>query len=310
MSQFIQQANNENSKWWIYILTIFIVFIFIQIGSIPLFYTAYLHATDIHELMLATQTNFMNLGINANLFLFWMIFPFFVGLIALFFCVKWLHHRTITSVITARKSIDWKRVFFGFFLWGTIAVATTLVQINTYPENYEWNFKLIPFLTLVLISLFFIPFQTTLEELLFRGYLMQGIGLLFKNTWMPLIITSVGFGLLHGANPEVAKLGNIILIYYIGTGFLFGITTLMDEGTELSIGMHAANNIVATTLVTTDWMVFQTDALYRDISEPKITYEALFPVLVLYPILLLIFAKKYQWNQWKKSLFGIVSSAN
>ena len=33
------------------------------------------------------------------------------------------------------------------------------------------------------------------------------------------------------------------MIYYIGTGFLFGIMTLMDEGTELALGFHAANNL-------------------------------------------------------------------
>ena len=88
---------------------------------------------------------------------------------------------------------------------------------------------------------------------------------------------------------------------------MFGITTLMDEGAELAIGMHAANNIIAAMLVTSDWMVFQTDALYKDISEPQVNIEALFPVLVVYPILLLIFAKKYQWNQWSERLFGMVS---
>jgi membrane protease YdiL (CAAX protease family) len=195
-------------------------------------------------------------------------------------------------------------------VWGFVAVGTILVQINTFPENYEWNFKLVPFLILVAISLLFIPFQTTLEELLFRGYLMQGLGLLFRSAWMPLLITSVGFGLLHGANPEVQKLGSVVMIYYIGTGFMFGITTLMDEGAELAIGMHAANNIVAAVLVTSDWMVFQTEALYKDISEPIVNMEALFPVLVVYPILLLIFAKKYQWNQWSERLFGMFSVEN
>ena len=44
-------------------------------------------------------------------------------------------------------------------------------------------------------------------------------------------------------NPEIEKIGDIALVFYIGTGFLFGITTLMDEGTELALGMHAVNNI-------------------------------------------------------------------
>ncbi len=78
----------------------------------------------------------------------------------------------------------------------------------------------------------------------------------------------------------------------------------MDDGTELSLGMHAANNIVAAVLVTSDWMVFQTDALWVDISEPSVNTEALVPVFIIYPIILFIFSKKYGWKNWKEKLLS------
>lgn len=308
MHQFIKLASVGENQWWRYLLTLFLVFFFIQIASIPLVIIAYMQSGSMEEFQIAAQTNFMNLGIDTNLFLFLMIFTFFVGFFVLLGSVKWIHHRTVTSIITARKSVDWSRVFFGFLLWGGIALLTIAMQISSNPEMYVWNFKLIPFLTLVLIAVLFIPFQTSLEELLFRGYLLQGLGQLFRSPWMPLLITSVGFGLLHGANPEVEKLGSIVMIYYIGTGFLFGITTLMDDGTELAIGMHAANNIVAATLVTSEWMVFQTEALFKDRSEPNVGFETLFPVFIVYPMILLIFSKKYQWTHWKERLFGFFTN--
>jgi hypothetical protein len=34
-----------------------------------------------------------------------------------------------------------------------------------------------------------------------------------------------------------------MFVYYIGTGLFLGIT-LMDEGMELALGFHAANNLV------------------------------------------------------------------
>ena len=43
-------------------------------------------------------------------------------------------------------------------------------------------------------------------------------------------------------NPEVEKLGYLILVYYIGSGLFLGIITLMDEGIELALGFHFANN--------------------------------------------------------------------
>jgi hypothetical protein len=135
---------------------------------------------------------------------------------------------------------------------------------------------------------------------------MQGFGTWFKKSFVALILTSVIFGLLHGLNPEVEKLGWISMVYYIGTGLVLGVFTLMDEGTELSLGFHAANNIVAAVLVTANWTVFQTDALLIDTSEPSVGWEMFMPVLVLYPIVLYIFSNKYGWTNWKEKLFGTV----
>ena len=136
---------------------------------------------------------------------------------------------------------------------------------------------------------------------------MQGIGVLAKNRWVPLVVTSVVFGLLHGTNPEVAKLGQITMVFYIGTGLFFGIVTLMDEGTEIALGLHAVNNITAAFFVTTDWTVFQTDALYIDISEPSVSWEMFVPVFILYPIMLFLFSKKYGWTDWKEKLTGKIT---
>ena len=170
-------------------------------------------------------------------------------------------------------------------------------------EDFSFNFKPIPFLILVLISIVFIPLQTSFEEYFFRGYLMQGLGVLAKNRWLPLIFTSTLFGLMHIANPEIGKLGYMLMVHYIGTGFLLGIMTLMDEGLELALGFHAANNLIAALLLTADWTAFQTNSILKDISEPEMSnLEVFFPVFVIYPLILIVFSKKYQWTDWKEKL--------
>lgn len=125
------------------------------------------------------------------------------------------------------------------------------------PQDYILQFDLPKFAVLAVIALLLIPLQTSFEEYFFRGYLMQGLGIITKNRWFPLVFTSVVFGLMHISNPEVGKLGPVIMIYYIGTGFFLGIITLMDEGLELAIGFHAANNLITALLVTSDWTAFQ-----------------------------------------------------
>ena len=94
-------------------------------------------------------------------------------------------------------------------------------------------------------------------------------------------------------------MGNIIMIYYIGTGLFLGIITLMDEGMELALGFHAANNLVSALLVTSDWSAFQTHSIFRDVSIPSASLDVLLPVFIIFPILLKIFSSKYKYSARK-----------
>tara|TARA_B100001939_G_C16563550_1_gene455448 strand:+ start:38 stop:490 length:453 start_codon:yes stop_codon:yes gene_type:complete len=147
-----------------------------------------------------------------------------------------------------------------------------------------------------------IPVQSILEELIFRGYLMQGLTVFFKNRLLPLLSTSIIFGLLHILNPEIQKIGYGLLIYYIGTGLFFGIVTLMDEGVELSSGFHVSNNLVASLLVTADWTAFETYSFFKFIGEPHFSKEVLLYVFIIYPLVFLLLSKKYKWVTWKTKL--------
>lgn len=305
---YIQQAFKGRNDWYFYLLTIFLVLFGWQIiGIIPITVAAIFHSSDTGDLVKAAENNFLGIGIDNNLYLFLMILMFIFGLLALIIGVKYIHKRNFTTLVTSRKKIDWKRFWVAFIIWAIIAIIVTTVGILISPENYTWNFKPIPFFTLLFVSFLFLPFQTSFEELLFRGYLLQGFGVLFRNRWVPLLITSVVFGLLHGANPEVEKLGYITMVFYIGTGLFYGMLTLLDEGTELALGFHAANNIIAAVFVTANWTVFQTEALYVDHSEPSVSVEMLLPVFVFYPALLLFFSEKYGWKNMKDKLFGNVT---
>ena len=81
----------------------------------------------------------------------------------------------------------------------------------------------------------------------------------------------------------------------------------MDEGLELSIGFHAANNLVIALLVTSDWTAFQTNSLYKDVSDPVLVEYIILP-LILYSWVGFIFSKKYNWSAWKSKLRGYISN--
>ena len=305
---YIKQALNSKHNWWLYIAGLAIVLVTLILGQIP--YTVILiekaaeAGVDLQKLNLGQTMGLL----DSNLNLFLMLLSYAAGFFGILFVVKTLHKQSIRSLTTSRLKIDWKRFWFAFLFWGIVSSSLVLIDYYTSPENYVFNFKLVPFLILAAIAIILVPLQTSFEEYLFRGYLMQGIGVLCKNRWVPLVITSVTFGLLHIANPEIEKLGYILLVHYIGTGFFLGIITLMDEGLELALGFHAANNLFTALLVTADWTAFQTNSILRDVSDPDIgNFEIFASVLIIYPILILIFAKVYKWTNWKDKLLGPVT---
>ena len=272
------------------------------IGQIPLLVAIAIKSFTSKQMSLSEID--MYAMFDSNLLLFLILISFVFAILGLFFVLKFLHNQSFISIITSRTSVDWKRVFFAFGLWAVFSSSMIVTSYFVDPSEIKLQFNLIPFLILAVITLVLMPIQTSTEELVFRGYLMQGFFNLARNKWFPLVMTSVIFGTMHIFNPEVQKMGYLILVYYIGTGLFLGIITLMDEGTELALGFHAANNMMAALLITSDFTVFQTHSVFKDLSEPSLDYEAFLPVFVIYPLLIFLFSKVYKWKNWNEKLIG------
>lgn len=306
---YIRQVLRVEHDWWRYIIGVLGAIAGVGLFSLPhvvaIFSKVFGGTADASKL---EDVNYLMTLFDSNVNLVYMLLPFAGGLLFLVLMVKYLHKQSFRMLTTAREKIDWNRVFFAFIFWGIISTGMILADYYMNPEGYVFNFKLQPFIILCVIAIILIPLQTSFEEYFFRGYFMQGLGVLTRTKWFPLLFTSVVFGMLHISNPEVEKLGNIIMVYYIGTGLFLGIITLMDEGIELALGFHAANNLFTALLVTADWTAFQTHSVFKDISDPgeAILSDVLAPVLIIFPIVTLVFAKVYKWDNWKEKLFGKV----
>ena len=305
---YIQQAYKGLHEGWRYIVGVVIIIAFIVAGQIPFTVAAIFKAQqqgmNLFELDEAALMGVLESNLNLAL----MLLSFAFGLVGILVVNKFLHKMSITQLTTSRPKIDWKRFWVIFFAWGIFSSGLVLLDYFMSPENYVLNFDLNKFLILSVIAIALVPLQTSCEEYLFRGYLMQGLGIATKNRWFPLLLTSVVFGLLHIANPEVEKLGYVIMVYYIGTGLFLGIMTLMDEGLELALGFHAANNLFTALLVTADWTAFQTHSVLKDMSDPTSAgfADVFMPVFIVFPIILFILSKVYGWKNWKEKLFGKV----
>jgi len=280
----------------------------IGFGQLPLMIALMFKGISVNYMQKMSAVD-IRLLLGNNMFIIVQLIPFIILLIFLLFAVRKLHKRPILSLFTIRPEIDFKRIFFSFSVWSIFLFISLFISMKSGAE-LKWNFNSNTFGMLVGISFFIIPLQTTFEELFFRGYLIQSFGRRFKAPLFPMLMSGVIFGLMHYSNPEVKVLGSAILGYYILIGIFTSLMAVMDEGIELGIGFHAANNIFGCLIVTNHWQVFQTDALWMDMSEPKIGLDLVVTLLIFYPLMLFIFAKKYKWKSLRQGLLTKVSDSH
>lgn len=298
---FIENVLKVKNEAWRYVIGFLIIFFITQLGSIP-FTVAIFSKIGLDGGSNLDIKNMMTILENSNLTLFYVLLPYVFGFFGIILVIKTLHNQSLLLLTTTRKKIDFNKIAISFIIAGFIIFFTVTISYLISPNEYLFNFKSDTFLILLIITILFMPLQASFEEYLFRGYLMQGFGGIFGNRWMPLLITSLLFGLLHFWNPEVSELGTIFLFQYVFTGLFLGLLTIMDDGMELSLGFHAGNNVLISLLITADWTVLQTDSVLKFVGDPKMSIATIIPAVILYPVILLYFSKKYKWENWEKKI--------
>ena len=186
-----------------------------------------------------------------------------------------------------------------------LSAAYLFIYLKADPSNFRLENTSGTLLVLIIVTIVLIPFQAAFEEILFRGYLMQGFAVLAKNRWVPLLITSVLFGLMHSLNPEVKEFGfGDMMAQYVLFGLIFGIVTIMDDGIEAAAGAHAANNIFLCIMVTHRSSALQTRAIYEQINVYPWTEFA--GLLISGILFILILKVVFRWGKFS-FLFSRIS---
>ena len=299
---FLEKAYRGNNKWYFYLLTLIIVFAAVQLASLPL--ALYYILKDPQAALSGNANNLLAIT-NTNLGLALMLFTFTAGVIALLLCVKWLHHKQPSDILTGRNRFAIKRTLFGALIWGILSFVLLGAQYGFGDtSNLVFQFEPFNFFMMCIVILIFIPFQVAFEEFIFRGYLMQGSVLLFKYRWVALLITGCIFGLLHASNPEVERFGFwIAMPQYILMGLILGFVAIMDDGLELALGLHLSNNVISSIVVTHESSALQTHALFRDIN-PQASHMDTLVMLACGIIFIWVCNRKYKFlskiNLWGK----------
>lgn len=233
---------------------------------------------------------------NPYLSYFQLLFPSAMLVFSIFWALKWIHKSSGFTLINANK-IRWKRIFWAMGCFGCITLCIELISAGINPSLYQFSFDKNTFFQYLLISLTLIPFQSAGEEMIMRGYLMQGIAWATKRPWLAILCTSIIFGLLHLANPEIKAFGYLFILNYIFMGLAMGIVTIMDDGAEIAIGVHIVNNLYSAIMVTFPSSVLKTSTIFT-VNEYNATFWTIFEILT-FAAFIKICQKKYHWSSFK-----------
>jgi uncharacterized protein len=294
---FIQVKKGKNS--WKRYLSSFIVFIlFMFIGALPfVFIGDWIVDNDKNPNTYYDFDKENYIGINPLLYFALMNLQFIFWLLGLFVAIRFIHKRKFTSLITPNKKIDWKRIGYGFITFFVILGLTTFIDYLLNPGDYIVNdVRVSDFLLLFVLVLVFTPIQTTCEELIFRGYLLQLFGKWIRIPFLLSLLVGSIFGALHFANPEMGYSPILVGVDYLVTGFIWCYITVKTNSAELSIGAHAANNMLL------GWFLTMDDSAFGDIPSLFVAKNidpaiSLIWTIVSYGLFLYISLRKYKFTR-------------
>lgn len=272
MNDYLELARQGRNEWWRYLISFpAILVLWLSVGSVPVFLLLAYVAMDGDPATNFSGTGFVGVPVLLE-FLVTML-SFIPLLAATLLAVRFIHARSLKTLVTADAHIRWRRILAGGGVWLLIAALLSALESFLYPDRYVLTFEPIV-LVFAVLALILIPIQTSAEELFFRGYLLQWMGLRVKSTWLLSFLNGALFFLPHAANPEMATNSILIGLGYFAMGFFFTLVTLQDHGIELALGVHAANNLFA--------------GLFANYAVSALPSPSLFTVKTLDPVYSLI----------------------
>ena len=233
-------------------------------------------------------------------------YMFIIGIIGVWIAVRVLHKKTLTQVVTGRKTFDYNRVVYA--IWVGFLLHSALLILDVLFIHTEITFRSPSFseyITFFLFAVVLTTYQAGFEEIFFRGYLLQGLSLIARNRVVITIVSSVLFVLPHLANPEPFEYG---FAPYATSLFMFAlfmtVIVLVDGGIELAIGYHALNNLWIGLIANTEVTALHTPSLLIVPIERYAMFPDVPVQLIVYIVFLVILNKKYQWFTWKTMMPG------
>jgi uncharacterized protein len=283
-------ARQGRNHWWHYVLGIFLsLFFWMIIGGIAavimaFFFTRGIKIESVMTLISSRSTKAF--VVNGIPFIFW-----FWGTVL---AVQGIHNRSAWGLVSADQRINWRRLSYGFAVWFVILMIPSFISLWMNPGEYKFDFNVNKWPLAFLLVMILTPIQTSAEEIFFRGYLLQGMGLITRQPLVLIFSNGVLFMLPHLGNPEVANGVFWVALEYFSIGVFLAFITLQDNRLELALGVHAANNITHIFFTTSD-SALGTPALWTAQPSPA-GFIDIAIVLISISIAYYLFFHKRLWS--------------
>lgn len=239
---YLEQGARGENRWWRYLATLALiggaVLVFNIVYSILLVVCA---KAGMFEMDLATGKLS---GMPAPLFALGLLsFAGVLGALAL--GVRKVHRRPFSTLLGAGTGFEAR----GFALAAVVSFALLTGAMALWsvidPGALLWN-ESAGFWPAALAFALMVPIQASTEELLYRGWLSQGLARLTRKRWVPVAVSSVLFAAPHLANPEVSGTTPLVAFgYYLLFGVGLSLITLRTGRLELAMGLHTGWNLCA-----------------------------------------------------------------
>ncbi len=228
INTYLENTKKGKNNWWRYALTILSVIVGFIVGNRIL--------TFIKPTL---KSIFPDGNLGKELGTFIIIGTIFgIALIAFIIAFKKFHQRPISSLIGIQKKFNFVLYIKGFVLWGILFFLVNLITDYSIFVNFIVNFNLNNFILLIIVGFVFIGIQSFFEELLIRGYIIQGFSLKIKSILILVISNGLIFSIMHFGYG----LGSFLYSFIFGV--FFAIIVLKQKQIEFVAGAHNANNLM------------------------------------------------------------------
>ncbi len=157
--------------------------------------------------------------------------------------LRFIHFRPVATLIAPNCKIKWKAFMLGA---GILAAATMLIDLPGFTSGkFQQQLDLAVWMAWLAPTVVVIFLQTTIEEMVFRGYLLQQFAVLFKSRWIWWFLPSLMFGMLHFDSAVFGQNAWLVVVLATFTGLIFSDITIRTGNLSAAMGLHFANNLVS-----------------------------------------------------------------